>query len=135
MEKLTPERIRELLTHATPPPWTFSADRQRVTQARHTTRDVWTVPRTVQDTELIAHAPQVYAACLEHMARNAELPELIQHWARAEDALEAADRVLGPFPGYDALVNEARDASGALYALTPYTQKPVSPARNDQKHP
>jgi len=53
--RLTVEEALTLLANATPPPWKLSPDGQQITQTSHLTRDVWTIPRTPEDMQLIAH--------------------------------------------------------------------------------
>jgi len=77
---MTTERIERLTGHATPPPWTLSADRQRLTQVNHVTRDVWTLPRTEADLELMGAAHDLAATAL--------------HAQRHSDALRTAAQVL-----------------------------------------
>lgn len=46
----------------TPGPWHLAADGENITQTSHVTRDVWTIPRTVEDMALCALAPTLVAA-------------------------------------------------------------------------
>ena len=43
-----------LADKATPGPWDLSSDKQRITQTKHFTRDVWEIPCTTEDVEYIA---------------------------------------------------------------------------------
>ena len=61
--------IKARLAAATPGPWVLSKDRETITQTSHITRDVWTIPRTHEDMELIAHAPSDLAALIAEVER------------------------------------------------------------------
>ena len=77
MTDLTPEKLDELAKlekEATPGPWNDRGE-NGVTQTKHLTRDVWTIPRTVEDMSLI-------------VALRNNASELIQA-ARERDELES----------------------------------------------
>lgn len=84
---------RELLATVpegfTPGPWNLSADRESITQTSHITRDVWTIPRTVDDMSLIALAPDLLAALRE---ADAQVDTLTRERDEALAAAEAAHK-------------------------------------------
>lgn len=76
---LTPEEraVWDACAAATAPPWHLSADRQTLTQTNHVTRDVWTIPHTLEDMDFIAAARPALPVALRTIATlRAELAEV-----------------------------------------------------------
>ena len=71
------DKIKARLAAATPGPWVLAPDRESITQTSHLTRDVWTIPRTHEDMELIAHAPSDLAALIAEVERLRQHADLI----------------------------------------------------------
>ena len=82
------DEARGLLEGATPGPWLLSADRETITQTSHVTRDVWTIPRTLDDMSLCAAAPDLAATVIA-------LSEERDRYRAALDAIARAHRATG----------------------------------------
>ena len=76
MNKQELEKLKELSSKATKGPWNDSGKRG-VTQTAHFTRDVWKIPKTLEDISFIAASREAVPALIEQLERaNALLKEV-----------------------------------------------------------
>lgn len=106
----TAVQARALLAAATPGPWHLSADKESITHTSHITRDVWTLPRTHADMELVAAAPDLVAS-VEHYAGQLEEERALRQAAEAERDRLAADLEREKAETLAFLLDAARKAS------------------------
>lgn len=91
--------LKRLEAAATIPPWNFSSRSGLITQTAHFTRDVWVIPRSEADCELIAAlrnaAPALIAMAEESLPKPVRVwrdPDANIYWALVDNVLYAKVR-------------------------------------------
>ena len=80
--------LKRLMAAATPPPWN-DCGKDGITQTQHLTRDVWRIPRTVEDVSLIVYLANHAPALVEAMEQHQHCTEIVKRRDETSDALRA----------------------------------------------